>query len=94
MPEPEDITLRGMLRQHMDNSYDFQTKMGEFQVDMKEILAEVRVRAQFAADKVETHETKIERLTTTHNQQKGAIGVIGAIGMASLVHAVKNWFGL
>lgn len=78
----KDTSLRDMLRQHITASH-------QFQMDMKETLAEIKVHGEYTKRAVEDHEDALIKLIAARNKQKGAVWILSIMGGTSFIAIVK-----
>lgn len=79
--------LHNMLADHIKDSNDFRRK-SEVQ------LASIETHLTYTRDKLVNHTNQLEELQTSRKEQKGAIKVIGFLGLTSLIlwfrHFIAN----
>lgn len=81
----EVITLREMLRNHINESNNFRS-------EIKASLAAIEVHAEYTKKTIDDHGDKIGDLKDSQSKQKGALWAAMTIGVAALVKIIKDIF--
>ncbi len=84
--EGEEITLRQMIREHMNESSKANTAM------LIE-LSSIKTHGEYTKKTLEDHTKRVGVLEISHNKQKGAMWAVGFGGLTGIIHAIKSWLG-
>ena len=82
--ELEYMPLREMLSRHISDSQ----KRSE---DMHTTLTQLETHMKYQIDAIKDHDCDIESLKAQNERQKGAIAVVGFLGLSGLLAAVKHF---
>lgn len=77
--------IKKMLNEHIAKSNSGHT-------EIRQSLARIEVHNDYTSEKLKAHDNTIKKLESAHNRQKGAMWVIGSIGLTGLIEFLKNIF--
>ena len=83
---PEELKeIKRLLSEHISDSNDFRT-------EMKTDIKEIRVHGEYTKEAVNKHGISIAELQTSNNKQKGAMWVLGVMGLGGIAKFIIDLF--
>jgi len=90
MSEKQSYSTREVVRQLSDDMKQHIKDSNAFREQMAAYMGEMKYHKEKQIDYFKT----VDHLDKAHNRQKGAMWVVGTMGVTTFLHSLKSWLGL